>query len=55
MLLLHQAHKKVPELHIYVQDPVRKTWNPAGVIDQEETPRSYLIELELNWCSTTKK
>ena len=40
--------KELPELHrdqaIYVQDPVRKTWNPARVIDQGETPRSYLIE-----------
>ena len=23
---------------------MRKTWNPATVIDQGETPRSYLIE-----------
>lgn len=40
--------KELPELHrdqaIYTQDPVRKTWNPARVIDQGETPRSYLIE-----------
>ena len=40
--------KELPELHrdqaIYVQDPVRKTWNPARVIDQGETPRSYLRE-----------
>lgn len=40
--------KELPELHrdqaIYVQDPVRKTWNPARVIDQGETPCSYLIE-----------
>ena len=40
--------KELPELHrdqaIYVQDPVRKTWNPARVIDQGETPRLYLIE-----------
>ena len=40
--------KELPELHrdqaIYVQDSVRKTWNPARVIDEGETPRSYLIE-----------
>ena len=40
--------KELPELHrdqaIYVQDPARKTWNPARVIDQAETPRSYLIK-----------
>ena len=40
--------KELPELHrdqaIYEQDPVRKTWNPARVIDQGETPRSYLIK-----------
>ena len=37
--------KELPKLHrdqaIYVQYPVRKTWNPARVI---ETPRSYLIK-----------
>ena len=36
--------KELPKLRrdqaIYVQDPVRKTWNPARVIDQGETPRS---------------
>ena len=40
--------KELLELHryqaIYVQDPVRKTWNPARVIEQGHTPRSYLIE-----------
>jgi len=40
--------KELPELHreqaIYVQEPVTKTWNPARVIDEGETPRSYLIE-----------
>ena len=40
--------KELPELHrdqpIYAQDPVRKTWNPASVIDQGDTPRSYVIE-----------
>ena len=40
--------KELPKLHwdqaIYVQDPVRKTWNPARVIDEGETPSSYLIE-----------
>ena len=39
--------KELPELHkdqaIYVQDPVRKMWNPAQVID---TPRSYVVETE---------
>ena len=49
MPLYYNRHtKELPELHrdqaIYVQDPVRKTWNPARVIDQGETPRSYLIE-----------
>ena len=32
---------------IYAQDPVRKTWNPARVIDQGDTPRSYIIETEI--------
>ena len=40
--------KELPELHrdqaIYVQDPVRKIWDPARVIDQGEIPRSYLIK-----------
>ena len=40
--------KELPGLHrdraIYTQDPVRKTWNLARVIDQGETPHSYLIE-----------
>ena len=39
--------KELPELHkdqaIYVQDPVRKTWNPAKVISQGDTPRSYIV------------
>ena len=42
--------KELPELHgnqaIYTQDPVKKTWNPARVIDQGDTPRSYIIETE---------
>ena len=42
--------KELPELHkdqaIYVQDPVRKTWNPAKVISQGDTPRSYIVETE---------
>ena len=40
--------KELPELHrdqaIYVQDPMRKISNPARVIDQGDTPRSYLIK-----------
>ena len=43
--------KELSELHgnqaIYAQDPVRKTWNPARVIDQGDTPRSYIIETEI--------
>ena len=42
--------KELPELHIdqaiHVQDPVRKTWNPAKVISQGDTPRSYIVETE---------
>ena len=42
--------KELPELHkdqaIYVQDPVRKTWNPAKVISQGDTPQSYILETE---------
>ena len=42
--------KELPKLHkdqaIYVQDPVRKTWNPAKVIDRGNTPRSYVVETE---------
>ena len=40
--------KELPGLHrdqaVYTQDPVRKTWNLTRVIEQGETPRSYLIE-----------
>ena len=42
--------KELPELHkdqaIYVQDPARKMWNPAKVIDRGDTPRSYVVETE---------
>ena len=42
--------KELPELHkdqaIYVQDPVRKTWNPDRVIDRGDTPRSYVVQTE---------
>ena len=42
--------KELPELHkdqaIHVQDPVRKTWNPAKIISRGETPRSYIVETE---------
>ena len=42
--------KELPELHgnqaIYVQDPERKPWNPGRVVDQGDTPRSYIIETE---------
>ena len=42
--------KELPELHkdqaIYVQDPVRKMWNPAKVIDRGDTPQSYVVETE---------
>ena len=31
---------------MYAQDPMRKTWNPARVVDQGDTPRSYIIETE---------
>ena len=38
---------ELPELHgnqaIYVQDPERKPWNPGRVVDQGDTPRSYII------------
>ena len=43
--------KELPELHrnqaMYAQDPMRKTWNPARVVDQGDTPRSYIIKLKL--------
>ena len=42
--------KELPELHrnqaMYAQDPMRKTWNPARVVDQGDTPHSYIIETE---------
>ena len=42
--------KELPELHkdqaIYVQDPVRKTWNSTKVISQGDKPRSYIVETE---------
>ena len=42
--------KELSELHgnqaIYAQDPVRKTWNPARVIDQGDTPRLCTIKTE---------
>ena len=42
--------KVLPELNNdqanYVQDPVKKTWNPARVIDQGDTPRSYVVQTE---------
>ena len=45
----YNRHTKEPsELRrdqaIYAQDPVRKTWNPARVIDQGEISGSYIIE-----------
>ena len=40
--------KELPELHkdqaIHIRDPVRKTWNPAKVIGQGDTPRSHIVE-----------
>ena len=40
--------RELPKLHrdqaIYAQDPVRKTWNPARVVDEGDTPRSYIVE-----------
>ena len=42
--------KELPELHkdqaIYVPDHVKKTWNPAKVISQGDTPRAYIVETE---------
>ena len=42
--------KELAELHknqaVYVQDPVRKTWSPAKVVDQGGTPQSYIVETE---------
>ena len=44
--------KELPELYksqaIYVQDLERKTWSPAKVEDQGNTPRSYTVEAETN-------
>ena len=66
-------NKHTKELHkeqaIYVQDPVRKTWNPARVIDPGDTPRSYVVQTETgaqlqrnrihfrpdNWSNTSTK
>ena len=40
--------KELPKLHrdqaIYAQDPVRKTWNPARVVEEGDSPRSYIVE-----------
>ena len=40
--------KALPELlpnqQVRIQDPVRKTWQPARVIEQANTPRSYIVE-----------
>ena len=40
--------KELPKLHrdqaIYAQDPVRKTWNPARVFEEGDSPRSYIVE-----------
>ena len=40
--------KKLPKLHwhqtIYTQDPVRKTWNPARVVEEGDSPRSDIVE-----------
>ena len=40
--------KKFPKLHrdqaINAQDPVRKTWNPARVAEEGDSPRSYIVE-----------
>ena len=40
--------RDLPELHgdqaIFAQDPVRKTWSAARVIDQRNTPRSYIVQ-----------
>ena len=40
--------KELPKLHrdqaIYEQDPVRKTWNPARVVEEGNSPRSYIVE-----------
>ena len=40
--------KELPKLHrdqaIYAQDPVRKTWNPARVVEEGNSPRSYIVE-----------
>ena len=50
----HQSHyynrhtKELPKLYrdqaIYAQDPVRKTWNPARVVEEGDSPRSYILE-----------
>ena len=40
--------KELPKLHrdqaIYAQDPVRKMWNPARVVEEGNSPRSYIVE-----------
>ena len=40
--------KELPKLHrdqaIYAQDPVKKTWNPARVVEDGDSPRSYIVE-----------
>ena len=40
--------KELPKLHrdqaIYAQDPVRKTWNPTRVVEEGDSPRSYIVE-----------
>ena len=43
-----QHAKSMPELlpgqQVRLQDPVKKTWQPARVIEEAKTPRSYTIE-----------
>ena len=40
--------RDLPKIHmdhaIFAQDPVRKTWSRARVIDQGNTPRSYIVQ-----------
>ena len=42
--------RELPKLHrdqaADAQDPVRNTWNPVRVIDQDDTTRSYIFETE---------